>query len=310
MNLFLWHVHGSWTTAFVQGPHRYFVPVLPRRGPNGRGRARTWDWPASVEEIGPREARDLALDAVVVQRPSELFDQVARWTGRQPGKELPCVYLEHNAPEGRISSMRHPAFDRRDVLLAHVTHFNALFWDAGTTPTTVVEHGIVDPGYLFCGDIAHAGVVVNDPLRRGRTVGLDLIGHFSKMVPVDLFGMRTASLGGKSLRQAELHRELSRRRAYLHLTRWTSLGLSLIEAMHLGMPIVALATTEAPETVPDEAGVISNRLAVLEQGLRRFLHDPGAAADAGRAARKVALDRFGLERFLSDWEQVLGRVVS
>ena len=33
MNILLWHVHGSWTTAFVQGQHRYLVPVTPDRGP-------------------------------------------------------------------------------------------------------------------------------------------------------------------------------------------------------------------------------------------------------------------------------------
>jgi len=54
--VFLWHVHGSWTTALVQGRHRYLVPVLPDRGPDGRGRARTWDWPASVSELSPDEA--------------------------------------------------------------------------------------------------------------------------------------------------------------------------------------------------------------------------------------------------------------
>ena len=27
MNILLWHVHGSWTTSFVQGKHRYLVPV-------------------------------------------------------------------------------------------------------------------------------------------------------------------------------------------------------------------------------------------------------------------------------------------
>lgn len=34
---------------------------------------------------------------------------------------------------------------------------------------------------------------------------------------------------------------MARRRVYLHTARWTSLGLSLLEAMHLGMPVVAVA---------------------------------------------------------------------
>ena len=31
MNILLWHVHGSWTTALVQGDHTYLVPVVPDR---------------------------------------------------------------------------------------------------------------------------------------------------------------------------------------------------------------------------------------------------------------------------------------
>src|SRR3712207_7592364 len=47
--------------------------------------------------------------------------------------------------------------------------------------------------------------------------------------------------------QAAMHAELARRRVYVHPVRWTSPGLSLLEAMHLGLPVVALATTEAVE---------------------------------------------------------------
>ena len=46
VNVLVWHVHGSWTTAFVQGRHRYLLPTLPERGPWGGGRPAAWDWPA------------------------------------------------------------------------------------------------------------------------------------------------------------------------------------------------------------------------------------------------------------------------
>ena len=101
---------------------------------------------------------------------------------------------------------------------------------------------------------------------------------------------------------------MARRRVYLHPIRWTSLGLSLLEAMHLGMPVVVLGTTEAYEAVPPEAGAISTRLDVLEDALRRLIADPDEARERGAAARAAALARYGLGRFLRDWDELLARV--
>lgn len=311
MNVFVWHVHGSWMTAFVHGPHRYLVPVVPDRGPEGRGRAETYEWPDNAVEVTRDAACDAPVDVVVLQRPEEL-ERATEWLGgRVPGRDVPAVYVEHNAPQGRVAEMRHPVADRGDLVLAHVTHFNALFWDAGRTPTRVIEHGIVDPGYRYTGELDRIAVVVNEARRRGRVTGTDLLERFDAVAPVDLFGMDAGSLGGvEDLPQEKLHGEMARRRVYVHPIRWTSLGLSLLEAMHLGMPVAALATTEVPEAVPPDAGVVSNRIDRLIDATRTFLSDHDAAAAAGRRAREYALARYGLGRFLRDWDALLTEVTS
>jgi glycosyltransferase involved in cell wall biosynthesis len=309
MNVFAWHVHGSWMTAFVQGRQRTFVPVLPERGPFGRGRARTWAWPDSVVEVAPEEARDLDFDVIVLQRPEEL-ELASLWLGRRPGIDVPALYVEHNAPQGAVNEMRHPIANRPELVLVHVTHFNRLFWDAGSTRSVVIEHGIVDPGARYTGELARAAVVVNEPLRRARVTGTDLLPRFAKHAPLDLFGMESEPLGGVALAQAELHDELARRRLYLHPFRWTSLGLSLLEAMQLGMPVVALATTEVAAAVPPAAGVVTNELEALEAAITRLLADPDEARARGREARRFARERYGLERFLADWERLFAEVVA
>jgi hypothetical protein len=320
VNILLWHVHGAWTTAFVQGPHTYLVPVLPHRGPGGAGRARTYPWPASVVEVTPAEclARADEVDLVVLQRPEELSHLAEVWLGgRRPGREVPAVYVEHNAPQGRVNDLRHPAADRDDVVVVHVTHFNRLFWDTGTAPVTVVEHGIPDPGERWTGELDRVAVAVNEPVRRARVTGTDLLPAFAAAVPLDLFGMGVAPLAGTlpglevfdDPPQARFHDELARRRAYLHPFRWTSLGLTLLEAMHLGMPVVGLATTEAVEAVPPDAGVLSNRPEVLVDALRRLLADHDEARVRGKAAREAALARYGLHRFLADWEELFVEVM-
>ncbi|WP_030018875.1 glycosyltransferase [Streptomyces monomycini] len=319
MNILLWHVHGSWTTAFVQGPHTYLVPVTPDRGPDGLGRARTFPWPDSVIEKTPAELRHAPVDLVVLQRPHEA-ELAERWLGgRRPGRDVPAVYLEHNAPDGDVPHTRHPCADRDDLVLVHVTHFNRLFWDSGGTRTEVIEHGIVDPGHQYTGRLARAAVVTNEPVRRGRTVGTDLLPALAEAAPLDVFGMRTDGLAAHlglppdrcrtaDLPQAELHEAMAQRRFYLHPVRWTSLGLSLLEAMHLGMPVVALATTEAAEAVLPGTGTLSNRPETLAQAARTYLEDPDAAAEDGARARQAALERYGLKRFLHDWERVLTEV--
>jgi glycosyltransferase involved in cell wall biosynthesis len=121
---------------------------------------------------------------------------------------------------------------------------------------------------------------------------------------------RADEIGGRDdLPQDALHEEMARCRSYLHPFRWTSLGLSLIEAMHLGMPVVALATTAAPEAVPADAGVVSTRMDDLQGALRAYNADLDLAAAAGRAGREHARSRFGLERFLDDWDRLLTEVV-
>ncbi len=310
MRILLWHVHGSWTTSFVQGQHTYLVPTLPDRGPYGRGRATSWRWPPSVVEVDPREAADTDVDVVVLQRPEELECLAAAWLGgRRPGTDVPAVYVEHNAPQGRIDELRHPAADRADVHVVHVTHFNALLWDCGRAPTTVVEHGIVDPGPRYTGELDRAVVLVNEPVRRARVTGTDLLPRFASLVPIDLYGLQTGAAGGHgNLEHPELHDVMARRRLYLHPYRWTSLGLALLEAMHLGMPVVSLDTTEASAAIPPEAGIVSNRWDVLEEGIERLRRDPDLAAAMGKAAREAALDRYGLDRFLADWERLLQEV--
>jgi len=306
VRILLWHVHGSWTTSFVHGRHAYVLPLVPGRGPDGRGRAATFDWPAAAREVPWDRLRYEPLDVVVYQRPHEL--ELAReWLGR----DLPGVYVEHNTPIGDVPRTRHHLAGRDDLTLVHVTHFNDLFWDNGRAPTQVIEHGIRDPGHLYTGELARAGVVVNEPVRRTRVAGTDLLPRLAAEVPLDVFGMKVEALPYgtyEDLPQARMHAELARRRVYLHPYRWTSLGLALIEAMTLGMPVVALAATEAVEAVPPEAGTVSTRVDVLARALGEFARDPERAARAGKAARAAALDRYGLTRFLDDWDRLLARV--
>jgi len=315
MRILVWHVHGGWMDAFVRGPHEYLIPTTPERDAWGLGRGGR-SWPDAAIEIDPADVVDAEVDVVVLQRTDEV-EVARRLLG---GRPVPMVFVEHNAPRIDVPDSRHPLRDRDDVTIAHVTHWNALMWDCGTTRTTVVEHGVVDPGPRYRGTLERLGVVINEPVRRNRVVGTDLLPRFAAVAPVDVWGMGTERLpelgfGDRVVALGDvpadpMHTALAERRAYVHPNRWTSLGLSLIEAMHMAMPVLVLATTDATRTVPGEAGAVATDVEELVRASRTLLEDPEEARRRGAVAREAALARHALGRFTADWDDLLDDAVS
>ncbi|MGV0741553.1 glycosyltransferase [Mycolicibacterium sp. XJ870] len=311
-SILAWHVHGSWMESFVAGRHRYLIPVNAAKDADGRGLAGR-NWPRA-QEISIEDLRGQDIDMVVLQRPEEI-DLTTELLGRRPGVDIPAVYVEHNTPRPYAVDSTHPVADRRDITLVHVTDFNRLMWDNGVAPTAMITHGVDDPGHLFTGEVTAAGTMINEPMRRWRTVGADLLSELSSHVPIDVWGIDSLELNPSSgcgavrgkgdVPHTRLMHQIARRRVYVHTARWTSLGLSLVEAMYLGMPVVAVASTMAPLVVPAEAGVVSADVKTLAYALQGFVTDLPAATVAGKAAREFAMAHFALDRFLGEWDLVI-----
>jgi hypothetical protein len=319
LNVLMWHVHGGYMNSLVRLPHRVLLPTTAERGPFGLGKGTTWDWP-TAEELDVDDIPGHPIDVAIIQRVDELH-LLERWTNRKPGVDFPVIYLEHNTPGGSIPYTRHHMSDRSDCVVVHVTHFNAAMWDTGSTPVRVIEHGVVDPGHRWTPEVPHSAVIVNDPVRRGRAVGTDLLPALSRTAPIDVYGMRASALdehfGGieniithEDLRQSSMHDEIARRMLCLHPNRWTSMSLSLIEAMMLGMPVVAFATTEVTRAVPGDAGCISTDIDELQRAISSLIRDPQRAQEAGAASREAAMSRYNVDRFVADWDALIREVVN
>ena len=187
--------------------------------------------------------------------------------------------------------------DDPDTLLVHVTPFNALMWDSGRTPTRVIEHGVFVPDDArYSGELDRGIVVVNHLNRRGRRLGADIFERVRHEVPLDLVGMDAESLGGLGeVAPSELARFASRYRFFFNPIRYTSLGLAVIEAMMIGLPIIGLATTELAT--------------VIENGISGFVatDPPPHRAHAQSAGRPPGGRSSGRERAAGRTGTVLDR---
>jgi glycosyltransferase involved in cell wall biosynthesis len=79
--------------------------------------------------------------------------------------------------------------------------------------------------------------------------------------------------------------------------------------MTVGLPVVGLATTELSTVIENGvSGFLDTDPARLTDAMRELLVNRALARNLGRAARRRALERFGIRRFARDWEQTFASV--
>jgi hypothetical protein len=309
LRILTWNLHASYLYYLAQGGHEFYVPVMPDRSESYAGLNPSDAWPANVHEVSAGQVRYQEFDVVIFQsRRNYLEDQFEILSERQ--RQLPRIYLEHEPPREHPTDTRH-LVDDPNTLLVHVTPFNALMWDSGRTPTRVIDHGVVVPeGLKYSGELPRGLVIVNNLSKGARRLGLDLFERARSQVPLDLVGINSEQLGGLgSLGHTELLELEAKYRFIFSPIRYTSLGLSICEAMMLGIPVVGMATTEMVTAIENGvSGYLDTDLDRLIPNMNRLLQDPEEAQFLGRAARRQAQKRFSIQRFTSDWDEAFSAV--
>ncbi|MFZ6028665.1 MAG: glycosyltransferase [Chloroflexota bacterium] len=302
LHILTWHVHGSYLYYLSQVPHIFYLPVKPDHSEGYGGRLPGYPWPDNVRDVPAEEVKNLKLDCILYQSARNYQeDRQAILSSDQ--RRLPAVYLEHDPPRQHPTDTRH-IVDDAAMLLVHVTYFNALMWDNGSTPTRVVEHGVIVPeDTVYCGDLNRGISVVNGLYRRGRRLGADVFDRARTYIPLDLVGMESEKVGGLgAVPHGELLPLAARYRFFFNPIRYTSLGLAVCEAMMIGMPIIGLATTEMATIIENEvSGYVHTDPDQLLAYMQELLADPVLAHQLSIGARRQALERFHIRRFVDDW---------
>lgn len=314
LRILTWHVHGNYLYYLTQVPHEFYLVVDDERSVHHTGRSGTLPWGDNVHEASVDRIRDMPFDVILFQSKHAWVEEQHRVLSAAQ-RRLPRIYLEHDPPQEHPTGTRHWVQDP-NVLLVHCTPFNALMWDSGTTPTRVIEHGVkLMNDARYRGTKAEGIVVVNNLAKRGRRLGLDVYRQMRQEVPLALVGMGADELAGEGglgeVENRRLAEFVADYRFFFNPIRYTSLGLAIIEAMMVGLPVVGLATTELVTVIRNgENGFVDTRLDRLAEAMKHLLAHPEEARRLGEAARRTALERFGIERFVRDWMDAFALVTS
>ena len=307
--VFTWHIHGSYLFYLSQADIDIYIPVTTDRSEGYVGRGETFPFGNNVIEVPAAEVKDLELDCIIYQTNKNfLVDQYEILSLAQ--RQLPRIYLEHDPPHEHPVNASHVVANEEGIRLVHVTHFNRLMWDSNKAHATVIEHGVTDPGVQYTGNKERGIVVINNLPQRGRICGFDIFKQISREVPIDLIGMGTEEHGLGEVLHPQLPAFISEYRFFFHPIRYTSLGLAVCEAMMMGIPVVGLATTELGTVIENgRNGFIHTDLDYLANKMKLLLQDKQLAHNIGMEGRRTALERFSIQRFTNDWENVIRSVI-
>jgi hypothetical protein len=309
LRIFTWHIHGSYLFYLSQGNFEIYIPTSEKKTEGYIGRGTTFPFGGNVIEVPAGEIRELSFDCILFQTPANYLKHQFEILSEQQ-RQLPKIYLEHDPPQAVPTDTRHVVNDP-DVTLVHVTHFNRLMWDCGKTPTRVIDHGVVAPKAAYTGKLSKGIVVINNLNERGRRLGVDIFLKVRDHIPLDLIGMDTKKIGGLGeILHPQLPDFIKDYRFLFNPIRYTSLGLAVIEAMMIGVPVAGLATTEMVTVIRDRhSGILHTNIDYVIGGMKDMLNDKGFAQRLGKEGKRVANERFNIGRFTEEWYSLLAQVI-
>ncbi len=311
LRVLTWHIHGSYLYYLTQTDCIFYLPYKEGSSEEGYGgRTPSFPWGDKVINVPSEKVKDVEFDCILFQsKKNYLQDQFEILTEEQ--RALPKIYLEHDPPRESPTNTKH-VVDDPDMLLVHVTYFNELMWNNNRTPTKVIEHGVmVDEKVSYSGEIKKGIVVINGIVKRGRRLGLDVFENVRKEIPLEIVGMGSEEVGGLGeINNRQLSEFIAQYRFFFNPIRYTSLGLSVCEAMMTGVPIIGLATTEMSVTIKNNySGFIDTNVNALIQKMEMLLNDRDKAKELGEGAKETAFEKFNIERFKRDWLETFNTVI-
>lgn len=100
-------------------------------------------------------------------------------------------------------------------------------------------------------------------------------------------------------------RELQGGDIYLQTSRWEGMPVAVIEAMVMGTAAVVTDVIGNRDVVAHgETGFVGKSREELEAHLKTLIGDAALRARLGQAARRIGKERFSMQRFVAEWQEL------
>ena len=248
---------------------------------------------------------EVDIDLILSQNKCGQF-QVASKLAHQ--LHLPLVSLEHTLPH--VSWNRttlETYYNMKGHYNVFISDYSKVEWGWKDSPAKVIYHGVDTELFSPANNLAkkkHVLSVVNDWPNRDWCCGFKLWQEVSKDLPVFPVGDSPglSKPAGSILELVQNYREAQ---VFINTSLVSPYPTALLEAMSCGCAVVSTATCAIPEIIKNgENGFCTNDKAEMRSFLEKLLIDNELVQCLGIAARQTIVNKFGMDSFVSNWNEV------
>lgn len=223
---------------------------------------------------------------------------------------IPLITLEHtlpakNLPPGTIERLR----EFKGNINVFISDYSIEQWGFSRTPDVRVIKHCVDTNLFKPNEFSSSRdnvilSVVNDWINRDWCCNFQGWTRITKDLPVRPVG-DTAGLSKQAKDIKELADIYANSRIFINTSTVSPVPSSLLEAMSSGCAVVSTATCMIPEIIENGVnGFLANDEAEMRRYLELLLEDESLANELGKRARQTIIDNFGIDRFVSEWNNI------
>lgn len=223
----------------------------------------------------------------------------------------PTLRIEHTTtmPNWSPSKIEDLKQLRGDINV-FITDHSRREWKFSEDEARVIEHGIDTE--VFKPDLTrqqpHILSCVNDFKNRGNILGYPIWEEVVKGLPHKILG-NTPGLSEPAKDLNELILNYQSSSIFLNTSLYSPIPMSVLEAAACGCTIISTETCAIPEIFEHgKNALLSNNPKELRGFAEDCLRSPTLVQELGGAARKLVLERFNLDRFVSDYNKLFEEV--
>lgn len=260
------------------------------------------------KKLGDRQIPSwLDVDIILSQNKFGQF-QIAHQLARE--LHLPLVSLEHTLPAPQWPAEQAQQMNiMRGNINVFISDFSIGQWKFDEVENVRVVRHCVDSEVFKPEEFSNSREnriisVVNDWIGRDWCCNFQGWTRVTKDLPVFPVG-DTKGFSNPAKDVPELVSMYANSRIFINTSTISPVPSALLEAMSCGCACVTTATCMIPEIIENGVnGFITNDEKEMREYLELLLRDEDLATRLGEAARQTILDKFGVDRFVSEWNEV------